>query len=63
VCLHCGRIEEFHDDRIEKLQREAALKRGFRIASHDHRLLGHCRACVRAGHGKSAEAATNTPSA
>lgn len=59
VCLHCGRIEEFHDDRIEKLQREAARKRGFKIASHDHRLLGYCRACVRAGHGESAEPAVD----
>src|SRR5690349_2293471 len=46
VCLDCGRIEEFHDERIENLQLEAARKKGFEIVKHDHRLIGHCRACA-----------------
>ncbi len=46
VCLDCGRIEEFHDERIESLQLEAARKKGFEIVKHDHRLIGYCRACV-----------------
>ncbi len=53
VCLECGRIEEFHDERIESLQLEAARKKGFEILKHDHRLIGYCRACV-AKHKKSA---------
>lgn len=48
VCLACGRIEEFHDPRIEVLQAEAAAAHGFELESHDHRLLGTCRACLRA---------------
>ena len=48
VCLSCGRIEEFHDPRIEVLQAEAAAAHGFELESHDHRLLGTCRACLRA---------------
>jgi len=47
VCLGCGRIEEFHDKRIEVLQAEACAERGFRLVSHDHRLLGYCRACAK----------------
>jgi len=47
VCLTCGRIEEFHDERIEVLQAEACRKKGFELVSHDHRLLGYCRACAR----------------
>jgi Fur family ferric uptake transcriptional regulator len=47
VCLGCGRIEEFHDPRIEVLQEEACSQRGFRLVSHDHRLLGYCRSCQR----------------
>ena len=47
VCLSCGRIEEFHDDRIEALQLEACAKKGFQLVSHAHRLFGHCRACAR----------------
>jgi len=47
VCLGCGRIEEFHDERIEALQAEACEKKGFQIVSHAHRLIGYCRACAR----------------
>lgn len=47
VCLDCGRIEEFHDDAIEKLQRAAAAAKGFELVNHDHRLLGYCRNCAR----------------
>jgi Fur family ferric uptake transcriptional regulator len=45
VCLACGRIEEFHDERIEELQLEAAAKKGFVLESHLHRLLGYCKRC------------------
>ena len=45
ICLSCGRIEEFHDARIEKLQQEAAAKKGFALESHLHRLLGTCKRC------------------
>ena len=45
VCVDCGRIEEFHDQRIENLQAEAAAKKGFELVKHDHRLIGYCRAC------------------
>lgn len=47
VCLECGAIEEFHDEKIEELQRIAAEKKGFTIRSHQHRLMGLCRACSR----------------
>ena len=51
VCLECGRIEEFHDERIESLQQQACKRKGFELVSHDHRLLGYCRSCTatRAG--------------
>ena len=47
ICVSCGRIEEFHDERIEELQREAAEKKGFVIQDHEHRLMGLCRGCAR----------------
>ena len=47
ICLACGRIEEFHDERIEELQLEACRRKGFRLVSHDLRLRGYCRACSR----------------
>ena len=47
VCLGCGRIEEFHDERIEALQVEACARKGFELVSHDHRLMGYCKSCAR----------------
>jgi Fur family ferric uptake transcriptional regulator len=47
LCLDCGKIEEFHDERIEELQIEACRRKGFRLVSHDLRLRGYCRACAR----------------
>lgn len=47
LCLDCGKIEEFHDERIEELQREACRKKGFQLVSHDLRLRGYCRTCAK----------------
>ena len=47
LCLGCGRIEEFHDERIEELQLEACRRKGFELVSHDLRLRGYCRSCAR----------------
>ena len=49
VCEVCGRIEEFHDERIEALQLEAAERKGFKVTGHVHRLTGICRTCARNG--------------
>ncbi len=46
LCLACGRIVEFQDERIEALQEEAAAKKGFVLVSHDLRLRGYCRTCA-----------------
>ena len=37
ICVGCGRVDEFRDDRIEALQREVAGAHGYQLA--DHRLL------------------------
>ncbi len=47
VCIDCGRIEEFMDERIEALQREAAQRKGFQLLYHNLRLFGTCGACTR----------------
>lgn len=46
ICETCGKIEEFHDDRIEELQLLAAASHGFEVHSHVHRLMGQCRSCA-----------------
>jgi len=61
VCEACGRIEEFHDERIERLQLEAAEKKGFHVTGHVHRLTGLCRACARAASGRPKEHPSETP--
>ena len=47
VCLECGRIEEFVDPVIEERQLAASRERGFELVSHDLRLVGYCKSCVR----------------
>ena len=47
ICTECGRIEEFHEERIEALQVEIAKSRGFELTSHDLRLMGVCAKCQR----------------
>ena len=47
VCLACGKIEEFRNEIIERLQEEAAASRGFVLTNHTLRLEGYCRACAR----------------
>jgi Fur family ferric uptake transcriptional regulator len=47
VCLDCGRIEEFTDERIEAFQREVAARKGFRLQHHNLRLFGTCASCTK----------------
>ncbi|MEY4083320.1 MAG: hypothetical protein RL483_689 [Pseudomonadota bacterium] len=42
VCLDCGRVEEFVDDRIEERQRKIAEEKGFQLQEHALALYGHC---------------------
>ena len=47
VCIDCGKIEEFRDEEIERLQEEAAVSHGFVLIQHILRLEGYCRSCAR----------------
>jgi Fur family ferric uptake transcriptional regulator len=51
VCVDCGRVEEFADESIERLQSAAAERLGFALADHALILYGHCRrpACPHRG--------------
>lgn len=51
ICDQCGKIVEFHDDRIERLQEQLAQELGFRISSHNHEIFGSCQRpeCVEEG--------------
>jgi Fur family ferric uptake transcriptional regulator len=45
ICVTCGKIVEFEDPRIEKLQDEVAGEHGFSIERHRLELYGICSAC------------------
>jgi Fur family ferric uptake transcriptional regulator len=49
ICVECGRIIEFHDARIEKLQESIAGELGFRVRRHRHEIYGECAACQKRG--------------
>ena len=45
ICTRCGRIVEFVDPKIERLQIKNAKEHGFLITSHKMELYGLCRSC------------------
>lgn len=47
ICLECGEIAEFENDRIEGLQERISKKHRFRLVQHKLELYGYCEKCVR----------------
>lgn len=45
VCLRCGRVEEFYNAEIERLQRGVAEEHDFRLTDHRMELYGLCGQC------------------
>ena len=45
ICVACGKIIEFVDLNIEKLQEEIAIKYHFSLQRHIHQLFGICKEC------------------
>ena len=42
VCVNCGRVEEFHDEEIERRQKKIAKERGFAIQEHALYIYAEC---------------------
>lgn len=42
LCLQCGKVEEFYDPEIERLQHAIAAERGFRLTEHALHLYVDC---------------------
>lgn len=51
ICTECGRIEEFEDHAVEKLQDELAARHGFKLQRHKHELYGTCPECLAKAQG------------
>ena len=45
VCMDCGLIIEFMDQKIEDLQDEIAIQYEFQLKRHIHQLFGLCKKC------------------
>lgn len=43
VCVNCGKIIEFNNDDIERLQREVSEKHGFSLVTHTLCMFGTCQ--------------------
>lgn len=45
ICLRCGRMIEFLNEEIERLQDQVAAEHDFELVHHIHKLYGYCSAC------------------
>ena len=51
VCVKCGTILEFMDDKIEERQKQVALEHNFEMQDHLLYMYGICSSCKEAGNG------------
>ncbi len=49
MCLQCGEIIEFHDDKLEAVQDRIIEEYGYQLVSHSHKLYGLCGVCQKKG--------------
>ncbi len=45
ICIRCGKIIEFENEPIERLQNAEAQKHRFKIVYHSLKLFGFCNSC------------------
>jgi Fur family ferric uptake transcriptional regulator len=48
-CITCGRVIEFEDEGIEKLQDAVVRRHQFTPVYHSHKVFGYCAACKGKG--------------
>jgi len=46
ICIRCGRIVEFFDPEIEKLQEDVCSRFDYQLVRHSHQLFGMCKECA-----------------
>ncbi|BAF70187.1 MULTISPECIES: Fur family transcriptional regulator [unclassified Nitratiruptor] len=47
ICLECGKILEFYDENLEKLQEKIAEEHNFKLLTHQMNLYGICKECQK----------------
>ena len=45
ICMKCGKVFEFQDDLLDKLEKDICKKSGFKIVDHQVKFYGYCREC------------------
>ena len=45
ICLGCGKIIEFSNSKLEKLQQNVCREFGFKPTDHTLKILGYCKKC------------------
>lgn len=45
ICLKCGEIFEFHNTRVEELQKKVCEEFNFQMMSHTQQIYGVCKKC------------------
>ena len=46
-CVECGRIFEFYEKEIDKLQKNLCRRRNFKMLWHTHVIGGYCSKCLK----------------
>lgn len=45
ICLKCGKVTEFTEDMLEKLEKIVDKKSGFKVVDHQVKFYGYCKEC------------------
>jgi Fur family transcriptional regulator, ferric uptake regulator len=45
ICINCGKVIEFHNERIERMQQQVCQKYGFSQVEHHLGIKGYCKEC------------------
>ena len=53
VCIKCGRVIEFRQEKIEELQKEVCKKHNFKAVEHRLGIRGYCSRCLSRANKKS----------
>jgi Fur family transcriptional regulator, ferric uptake regulator len=44
-CISCGKVIEFEEEAIERLQEMVTQRHRFTAVYHSHKIFGYCAAC------------------
>ena len=47
ICVMCGKVEEFIDPEIERIQKDIAASKGYKLVDHSMALYGVCSECQK----------------